>query len=227
MSKKQETKQAGFETVENALSRTEQYIEQNQRSLTIIILAIVVIVGIYLGYKKFYLEPSNEEANNAMFYAQNYFDRDSFRLALEGDGANYGFLDIIDEYGITKSGNLARYYAGLCYFNMGQYEDAVDYLKKFDSNDMLLATLALGVIGDCYVEMEELEKAVSYYVKASQRKKNEMVTPIYCMKAALVYEELKDYKKALSYYERIKKEYPQSDEARDIDRYIAAAKMKI
>jgi tetratricopeptide (TPR) repeat protein len=227
MSKKQETKQAGFETVENALSRTEQYIEQNQRSLTIIILAVVVIVGIYLGYKKFYLEPSNEEANNAMFYAQSYFERDSFRLALEGDGANYGFLDIIDEYGITKSGNLARYYAGLCYYNMGQYEDAIDYLKKFDSNDMIFATLALGVIGDCYVEMDELKTAVSYYVKAAQRKKNEMITPIYCMKTALVYEELKDYKKALAYYERIKKEYPQSDEARDIDRYIAAVKLKI
>ncbi len=227
MSKKQETKQAGFETVENALSRTEQYIEQNQRSLTIIILAIVVIVGIYLGYKKFYLEPANEEANTAMFYAQNYFERDSFRLALEGDGANYGFLDIIDEYGITRSGNLARYYAGLCYFNLGQYEDALDYLKKFDSNDLLFATLALGVLGDCYVELDDLETAVSYYAKASDRKKNEMTTPIYYMKAALVYEELKDYKKALSYYEKIKKEYPNSDEARDIDRYIASVKMKI
>lgn len=227
MSKKQETKQAGFETVENALSRTEQYIEQNQRSLTIIILAIVVIVGVYLGYKKFYLEPANEEASTAMFYAQNYFEKDSFRLALEGDGANYGFLDIIDEYGITKSGNLARYYAGLCYFNLGQYEDAVDYLKKFDSNDLLFATLALGVMGDCYVEMDDLETAASYYDKASARKKNEMTTPIYCMKAALVYEELKDFKKALSYYEKIKKEYPNSDEARDIDRYIAAVKMKI
>jgi tetratricopeptide (TPR) repeat protein len=226
MSKKNDTSAAGFETVENALSKTEQYIEQNQRSLTIIVLAIVVVVGGYLGYKKFYLEPNNEEAVAMMYYAQNYFEQDSFRLALEGDGANYGFLDIIDEYGSTKSGNLARLYCGISHYKLGQYEDAIEYLKKFDSNDIMYATMALGAIGDCYVELDDLETAISFYVKAAQRKKNEVTTPIYCKKAGLVYEELKDYDKALKYYEIIQKDYPQSDEGRDIERYIAAVKMK-
>jgi tetratricopeptide (TPR) repeat protein len=227
MSKKNETTDTGFQSVENALSKTEQYIEENQRSLTIIVLAIVVVVGGYLGYKKFFLEPNNQEANAAMFYAQNYFEKDSFQLALEGDGANYGFLDIIDEYGMTKSGNLSRLYAGICYFKMGQYEDAIDNLKKFDSNDILFATMALGAIGDSYVELDDLESAASFYVKAAQRKKNEITTPVYSKKAGLVYEELKEYKKALDCYETIQKEYPQSDEGRDIERYIAAVKMKI
>jgi len=227
MSKKNETTEAGFQTVENALSKTEQYIEENQRSLTIIVLAIVVVVGGYLGYKKFYLEPNNNEAVAAMFYAQNYFEQDSFRLALEGDGANYGFLDIIDEYGMTKSGNLARLYSGICCFKIGQYEEAIDYLKKFDSNDILFTTMALGTIGDSYVEMEDLETAVSFYAKAAQRKKNEITTPVYSKKAGMVYEELKEYKKALDCYETIQNEYPQSDEGRDIERYIAAVKMKI
>jgi len=227
MSKKKETTEAGFQTVENALSKTEQYIEENQRSLTIIVLAIVVVVGGYLGYKKFYLEPNNVEANAAMFYAETYFDQDSFRLALEGDGANYSFLDIIDEYGMTKSGNLARLYSGICYYKLGDYEEAIDYLKKFDSNDILYATMALGTLGDCYVELDDLETAVSFYAKAAQRKKNEVSTPVYAKKAGLVYEELKEYKKALEFYEIIQSDYPQSDEGRDIERYIAAVRMKI
>lgn len=227
MSKKKETSDAGFQTVENALSKTEQYIEENQRSLTIIVLAIVVVVGGYLGYKKFYLQPANEEAVAAMFYAQNYFEQDSFRLALEGDGANYGFLDIIDEYGITKSGNLANLYAGICLFRMGEYEEAIEYLKEFDSNDILYATMALGIIGDSYVELDDLETAVSFYNKAAERKKNDLTTPVYAKKAGLVYEELQEYKKALSCYEIIRDEYPDSDEGRDIERYITAVKMKI
>lgn len=227
MSNKNENQPAGFQTVENALNKTEQYIEENQRSLSIIVLAIIVVIGGYLGYKKFYLEPNNKEALAAMYYAQNYFEADSFRLALEGDGANYGFLDIIEEYGMTKSGNLARLYSGICYYKTGEYEEAIDYLKKFDSNDMLYATLALGTIGDSYVELGELKDAASFYVKAAQRKKNDLTTPIYAKKAALVYEELNEYKKALEYYEIIRKDYPQSDEGRDIERYIAAVKMKI
>ncbi|MBN1416972.1 MAG: tetratricopeptide repeat protein [Bacteroidales bacterium] len=227
MSKKKESTEAGFQSVENALSKTEQYIEENQRSLSIIVLAIVIVIGGYLGYKKFYLEPNNEEAAAAMFYAQNYFEQDSFRLALEGDGANYGFLDIIDEFGITKSGNLAQLYAGICFFKMGLYEDAIENLKKFDSNDILYTTMALGAIGDSYVELDELETAVSFYIKAAQRKKNEVTTPVYSKKAGLVYEELKEYKKALECYEIILKDYPQSDEGRDIERYIATVKMKI
>jgi len=162
-----------------------------------------------------------------MFYAQNYFEQDSFRLALEGDGANYGFLDIIDEYGMTKSGNLARLYTGISYYKMGQYEDAIENLKKFDANDILYATMALGIIGDSYVELDDLKTAVSYYVKAAQRKKNDITTPIYSKKAGMVYEELQEYGKALECYETIQKEYPQSDEGRDIERYIAAVKMKL
>src|SRR4030042_619413 len=98
MSKKSEENPKGFQSVENALSRTEQYIEENQKSLTIIVIAIIVVVGGYLGYKKFYLEPSNREAYSAMYVAEQYFELDSFQLALNGDGANYGLLDVIDEY---------------------------------------------------------------------------------------------------------------------------------
>lgn len=227
MSKKIEENPTGFQTVENALSRTEQYIEENQKSLTIIILAIVVVVGGYLGYKKFYLEPSNREAHAAMYFAEQYFEQDSFQLALEGDGANYGFLDVIDEYSVTKAANLAHYYAGICYLRTGQYEDAIEHLEKFDAEDIMVATVALGAIGDCYLELEDREEAAAFYSKAGQRKKNSFTSPLYLKKAGLVYESLEQYDKAMKAYETIDKRYPESEEGKQIKKYITALKVKM
>jgi len=227
MSKKIEENDTGFHSVENALSRTEQYIEENQKSLSIIILAIVVVVGGYLSYKKFYLEPENREAQSAMYIAEQYFEKDSFNLALNGDGANFGFLDIIDEYSITKAANLARYYAGISYLRTGQYEEAIENLEKFDTEDIMIATVALGAIGDCYVELKDDEKAASFYMKAGLRKKNAFTSPIFLKKAALVFEELKKYDKAMKAYETIKKDYPLSEEGKVIEKYITALKIKM
>lgn len=224
--KRKDVKDTGFENVENALSKTEQYIEENQRSLTIIVSVIAVIIAIYLGYKKFYLAPTEKEAQAEMYMAEKYFETDSFRLALEGDGNYLGFLDIIDEYGITKSANLAHYYAGICFLRMGDFESAIEELKKFDSNDVMVATVALGAIGDAYVELGELKEALSFYTKAASRKKNDFTTPIYLKKTGLLYEELGEYRKAVQMYESIEKEYPDSQEAFDIEKYITAARVK-
>jgi tetratricopeptide (TPR) repeat protein len=227
MSKKIEETPTGLQSVENALSRTEQYIEENQKSLTIIILAIVVVVGGYLGYKKFYLEPSNREAHAAMYVAEQYFEQDSFQLSLDGDGANYGFIDIIDEYSVTNAANLAHYYAGIACLRTGQYEDAIEHLEKFDAEDIMVASVALGAIGDCYLELDDKEKAASFYLKAGQRKKNSFTSPLYLRKAGLVFENLQQYEKALKAYETIEKYYPETEEGRQIKKYIAALKVKM
>jgi tetratricopeptide (TPR) repeat protein len=227
MNKKIEENPTGFQSVENALSRTEQYIEENQKSLTIIILAIVVVVGGYLGYKKFYLEPSNREALTDMYIAEQYFEQDSFQLALNGDGQNFGFLEIIDEYGVTKSANLAHYYAGICYLRTGSYEEAIDHLEKFDAEDIMIASVALGAIGDCYLELDNKEKAASFYLKAGARKKNSFTSPIYLKKAGMILEDLKQYDKALKAYQTIEKEYPDTDEGKQIEKYITALKIKM
>jgi tetratricopeptide (TPR) repeat protein len=218
---------AGFQSVENALSRTEQYIEENQKSLSIIILAIVVVVGGYLAYKKFYLEPTNREAQAAMYMAEKYFEQDSFKLALNGDGANYGFIDIIDEYGITGAANLAHYYAGISQLRTGQYEEAIANLEKFDAEDVMVASIALGAIGDCYSELKNNEKAASFYMKAGTRKKNAFTSPIYLKKAGMVYEEMKEYDKALKAYQTIKSAYPDSQEGKMIDKYITALQVRM
>jgi tetratricopeptide (TPR) repeat protein len=227
MNKKIEENPSGFQSVENALSRTEQYIEENQKSLTIIILAIVIVVGGYLGYKKFYLEPANRDALASMYIAEQYFEQDSFKLALHGDGTNYGFLDVIDEYGVTKTANLAHYYAGICCMKLGQFEDAVEHLEKFDAEDIMIASMAYGAIGDSYMQLGNKEKAASFYMKAGTRKKNSFVSPIYLKKAGLVLEDLKEYDKALKAYSLIEKNYPETEEGKQIEKYITALKVKM
>jgi len=221
MSKKKVSEQDQFESVENALSRTEHYIEQNQKSLTIIVLAIIVIVGGYLGYQRFVVSPKEKEAQSQMWMAEQYFARDSFNLALHGDGNYLGFLDIVDEYSITKSANLANYYIGISYLHLGQYELAIEYLKAFESDDEMVAPIAYGAIGDAYMELDNTTEAMKFYEKAVNKSENEFTTPIYLIKVGFVHEQNQNYEKALEAYQTIKNDFPESAEGRQIDKYIA------
>jgi len=171
------------EGFEEALTRTELFIEQNQKPLIIIVSVIVVAVVGFTMFKKLVVSPKNKEAQSQMYVAEDYFEKDSFNLALNGDGNNLGFLDIADQYKITKTGNLARYYAGISFLHMGQYEDAIDYLTRFHSKDQMVSVVALGAIGDAYMQLNEEKEALDYYMKASERSDNKFVTPVYMMKA--------------------------------------------
>jgi tetratricopeptide (TPR) repeat protein len=216
-----------FVGVENALTRTEQFIEQNQKSLTIIALAIVVLVGGYLGWKKLYVAKKEKEAQGQMFVAEQYFAKDSFKLALNGDGSYPGFLTIIDEYGVTDVANIAHYYAGVSLLRMGKYTEAIKYLKQFDTNNKILGPEAIGAIGDCYSELNNYKEAASFYMKAADKDDNDFTAPIYLMKAGQVYEEIGDYKSALDAYQKVQYRYPKTTDGRQIEKYITRAKLKI
>ncbi len=226
MSKKQkETTTDSFENVEHALSQTEQFIEDNQKMLIIIALALILVVGGYWGLKKLYFQPLEQEAENSIYAAQNYFDKDSFNLALNGDGNNLGFLEIIDEYSSTNPGNLANYYAGICYLNLGDYEQAIDYLSSFSTDDELVTATANGSLGDANLELGNKEKAVNYYKKAIEVD-NEVTAPSYLIKLGLLYEDMGNNEEAVKTYSKIKHNYKNSAEARQIDKYITRATLK-
>lgn len=227
MAKKKDNTEGRIEAVEEALSKSEQFIEQNQKVITYIVGGLIVIVLLFFGYRKFIQHPKEKAAEQAMFRAEYYFDEDSLKLALNGDGENFGFLDIIDEYGTTKAGNLAEYYAGICYLKTGKYDEAIDHLKKFDRDDIIVGGMALGAIGDAYMQKGEINNAIDYYMQAANYNKNEFVSPTFLLKAGWAYETEKNYNEALKIYQKIKKEYPKSHEARDIDRYIARSKAKL
>ena len=223
MAKQTDKTDKQFAQIEETLTKTEQYIEDNQKSLTVIVGAIVAIVAIYLGFTNFYLEPLEQEAHADMYMAEIYFEKDSFNLALNGDGQYLGFLDIADEYGLTNAGNLANYYAGLCYLHTAQFDDAIEYLSDFSSDDIILSTLALGCIGDAYLELEDNSSALKYYEKAADNASNDFTTPRYLMKQAIVLEMDEEYEDALEMYNQIKEDYSKSQIAQDIDKYIARA----
>jgi tetratricopeptide (TPR) repeat protein len=142
-----------------------------------------------------------------------------------GDGNYKGFKYIIDEYGVTKSANLAHYYLGICFLNQGKFQDAINQLKEFDTDDEILGPVATGAIGDANLELGKKEEAVNFYLKAAKQNDNKFTTPYYLMKAAVAYEEQKDYKNAVKIYEQIKSNYNDSSEGRDIDRYLSRARM--
>ena len=213
--------------VESALTRTEQLIEENQKLLSIIIGVAVAIVVIYLGFSKFYMQPKEKEAKEQMFMAEHYFQTDSFNLAINGDGNYLGFLDIIDSYGITKSANLAKYYTGISYLKLGEYQQAIDYLDQFDCEDILVAPVAEGAKGDAYLELGDSDKALSQYKKAFGISENELTSPVYMIKAASLLEEKGKYNDALDIYNELKEKYPNTNEGRNIDKYIARAKINL
>jgi len=227
MAKNKSAQEDNLQELESALTKTEQFIEDNQKMITYAVGGILLVVVAYLGFSKFYLQPKEDEALAQMFMAENYFEKDSFELAVNGDGNYDGFLDIMDDYGITKSANRAKYYTGISYLHLGQYEDAIEYLKSFKTDDLLLAPVAEGAQGDALVELGETDAALKQYKKAYSISDNELTAPIYMMKAAGLLETMDELEEALSLYEEIKEKYPTSTEGTNVDKYIARIKVKL
>jgi tetratricopeptide (TPR) repeat protein len=224
--KKKDANPQTISNVEQTLTKTEQYLEENYKTLLTILSVIIALVGLgWLG--KMYLNKRNDEAQSQMYQAERYLEIDSLRLALNGDGNYLGFLDIAKSYRFTKSGNLALYSAGICYLHLGQFQDAIDYLEKYSKKDKVIGSLAIGATGDAYVELGETEKGISRYLEAAEYAKNSFNSPLFLMKAAELYELDGRYADALKLYERIESEYPESTEGSTIDKYIARVKLLI
>lgn len=221
MSKKDTPSEEPIQNIENALSKAEHFIETNRKSITIIIAGIVLATGLYMGFTHLYLKPQSEEAMAQMFSAEKFFENEEYDKALNGEGSSLGFLAIIDQYSITPSANLANYYAGICYLRTGEFEKAISYLESYDAKDKIISNIALGAMGDAYAELGKNKEALSYYIKASEYVKNDFTSPIYLMRAGILYEQENQLQKALDIYNQIKKEYPQSTEGVQIDKYIS------
>lgn len=200
--------------------RAQDFYTDNKTVINIVVLAIVVIVGGYFGYNRFVKAPNEQKAQESIFWAQNNFAVDSFKLALNGDGNNYGFLQVIDKYGGTKAGNLAKYSAGVCYVKLGEFQKGIDLLKQFSSSDLVVQCLANGLIGDAYMELNKADDAVSYYKKASAED-NELLSPMYLFRAGLALEKSNKPQEAIALYQQIKQKYPQSAEGGQMDKYLA------
>lgn len=204
--------------------KVEEFYIKNKKNILTVAGVILGLIVLYVTYTKFYIEPKQIEAQNAIFPAQAWFEIDSFDLALNGKGDKQGFIAIADEYGMTKTGNLAHYYAGVCFMQKGDFTNAIEHLEDFSTDNKLVGPMAEGLLGDAYSETNDLSKAVKHYLKAASMSKNKLTSPIFLKKAGLVYEEQKEWGNALDVYEKIKTDYPESTEANDIDKFVARAK---
>jgi tetratricopeptide (TPR) repeat protein len=223
--KKDENPQT-ISNVEETLTRTEHFLEENYKSLLIGLGVIIVLVGIgWLG--KLYLNKRNDEAQSQIFQAEKYFASDSIKLALNGDGNYLGFIDINKDYKLTRSGNLASYYAGICYLKLGEYQEAINYLDKYSKKDKVIGSIAIGATGDAYVELGDLDKGIAKYIEAADYADNSFNTPLFLMKAGELYELKGNFAEALKLYERIELKYPESTEGTAIDKYIARVKLLV
>lgn len=190
------------EALAQQLTRTEEFLEKNRQMVLAIGVVIVLAVTGVIFYN-YYQSNQNTTAQKELFQAVYYFESDSLGQALNGDGNNYGFLDIIDLYGRTKAGNVANFYAGATYMKLGDFESAIRYLKAFGATDVLLQARAYALIGDAYMEQLDYSKAADYYQQASDYKPNKQFTPVYLTKAAIAYERTGDVKAALKCYTTI------------------------
>lgn len=217
-----------LESIESTLGNAELFIEKNQKTIVITICAIVLVVLAVFGYMKLYQEPREENAQKAIFRAEALFENDDFATALNGNGNDVvGFLDVINDYSGTKTANLAKYYAGICYLNTGDYNNAISYLGQFKGKDQMVKPLALGAMGDANLELGNVAEAAKCYEHAAKASKNSFTTPMMLVKAGFAYEMAENYGKALEMYKAIKADYPNSTEGRDIEKFITAAETRL
>lgn len=224
MAKKKVTKEdQNLENVQEALNTTSAWIEKNQNKLTWAVTIIVAVVVGVLALNTYVIKPKAVEVSNENAKAVTYFMQGDWEKALNGDDAEcIGFQAIADEYKMYQGGKLAALYAGVCYYQLGQYEDAAAYLSKFSAKDLTIEPAALQLLGDAYVQMEEYDKAAKAFEVAANSG-NDLIAPMSLMKAGKVYLELGNNAAAKKAFETVKAQYPTSAEAQDADKYIAIA----
>ena len=212
---------------EKDLGQTGKFVRENQKSLLFIAGAIIAMVLIYLAYQKLYLAPRDVKAAKQMYFAQDFWAKKEWDKAINGDAGYPGFEKIISEYSNTKTANLAYFYLGVAYLNKGEYRKAIDNLTNYRGDDIMIATEALGDTGDAYTELKDYDKATTYFKKAADKAKNKFLSPFYLKKLGLVYEAQNDNQSASDTYKKIKSDYPESNEAQNIDAYIARVGAKL
>ena len=206
------------QNVAEAVSKTEVFFKEHGKLIYGIVIAVLVIAIAILAYTRFYLQPKRVEAQRELFHAEQWFAEGDYATALEGDGNYLGLRDVIADYG-SKAGAAVYFYAGVSELQLGNFEDAIKYLKKYNGKDTILKARALANIGDAYVGLEDYATALGWFEKAAKAGDN-MFAAAYLLKAGIAAEALGQKDKALSFYQEIKDKYFNSPEGMDIDKYI-------
>jgi tetratricopeptide (TPR) repeat protein len=210
-----------MEEITDVWHKTENWFEENKQKVAVGggALALIIVAVVFIFAK--WLPDRNLKAQRDMYMAEMAFAKDSFDLALNGNGLNKGFIEIQKKYSFTKAANLCNYYIGISYLNKKDYAKAVDYLGSFSTSDPLLGAAKLNAIGDAYAEQKKTDDATSYYKKAAEFSDNDQFTPYYLLKLGMYYETQKKYNDAKEAYTKLKEKYPNTQEGREVEKYLA------
>jgi len=203
-------------------TKTELFFERNKQLVTGAVAVVLLLVGGFLGYKKFVAEPKAKEAQDLIWKAQYWFEIDSLDLAINGDGGSYyGFQHIADNYGSTPAGEAAKFYLGVCYHQKGEWETALNYYKEADLDDDILRVMAVGNQGDVLVELGRPDEAVRQFEKAANMVRSDYTTPMFLWKAGVVYRQQNDHANAAKCFRRIATDFPASPDVQQARKYAA------
>jgi tetratricopeptide (TPR) repeat protein len=213
------------------VEKAKDFWSRYDKPIMIICSVVILVAAGYIGYKKFYKEPNEHKASDAMFKAESYYhaalmtsNQDSIiNLALNGDGANYGFLKVMSKYSGTDASNLAHFYAGDCYLMLGDNVKAVKYLKDFSTDAKLIQARAYKLLGDAYADQGKTSDALDNYKKAAHHfKEDQENSSEYLFLAGYFAEKVaKDQKQAIELYKELKENYPNTQRGFDAGKYLA------
>jgi tetratricopeptide (TPR) repeat protein len=205
----------------NALEKISMAYESKKKQINTAIVAILVAIGGFFGYKNFVQAPKEEKANLALMRAEQYYMMDSVSLALNGDPTNAGFLKITNKFSGTAAANIAHYYSGACFMQLGDYKAAIKHLDDFNPKGTILAHAKSGLLGDAYMEQGDTKKAIEHYKSATSDNEDEIYTPIYLQRIAIAYEKNNQLEEAKKAYEKLKNDFPRSMQSRDAEKHLA------
>lgn len=207
---------------EEIIAKAQDFWTRYQKQITIVLAVIVLGAGGWYAYRNFVQNPKAEKAIDAMYKAEEYYRMDSLQKALNGDGLNWGFVRVIREYGGTDAGELARFYAGDCYLRIGDFNNAVKYLKEFSTSGKMLQARAYKLLGDAYSELGKNDEAISYYKKAANHFTEDRHNSAEALFfAAALSEKSGKNNEAISLYKEVKEKYPETVAANESDKYLA------
>jgi predicted negative regulator of RcsB-dependent stress response len=212
---------AGIPTAEDRIHGVEDWYKTNGKMVNGIGIGILALILGYFAYNNFWKGPNNTKANDAIFRAQTYFGLDSIKWALEGEGNNLGFIKIANKYGSTPAGNLAKYYAGICYLKLGDFKNAEKFLKDFDGKGTMVANVAKGALGDALMEQGKTDDAIKNYLDASNDDDNMLLSPIYMERAGIAYEMQNKSSEAAKIYRELKEKFPNSTQGQAMDKNLS------
>lgn len=221
MSKKRVKQELENDVLLEAFSRAQSFYDNNKKLVIGATIALVLIVGGSVGYY-FYSSSQEHKAEQLMGQATEDYLNANYKKALNGSDEDFtvGFKQIIDNYSGTDAANLARYYAAVCEYNLGDDQKALDYIDGYEIPEGIMGVAPLSFKAMLLTDLKKYSEAAKIYVKAAEWEKNDSTTPYNYLQAAQAFNEAGNPSEAKKYAQKIIDSYPNSSQVTDAQKLL-------